>query len=370
MNQISRFKIERLIAEIAMAYKLKLEDLNYYIPRHDEIRPQQTLWLANEVYQNSNVHLVTDITVDREVTLYIDERFIKSMTFVGGVLVDNSFVSAIAGFVKQFKYKFRPELEPEEWLIKGSGNWIHDDQEFKESKMEALTRWILWSKALEKHKLNFDFHSATVLNKKYNFKSRNKRDKNIEKFEVLFDSIFSSLKAYHNAKITVITDNIEGAQKLAFYKSIEKAKLHYEINGQILKKDDYGSFDSCLMQFVDMNIYPMSRFLMPQNNNILMDFENFAIEHVNGTIHNTLKEKGKLYVHYLAAKYNIMSTMFHVLRHSIRKNQYFSRQQEAESSCHLLSNRVHLNFGALVDREIHRFCNNPQNAKFMDLSKL
>lgn len=355
-----------------MTYKLKLEDLSYYIPRHDEIRPQQVLWLANEVYPSSNVSgfLTSSIAKNREVTLYIDERFIGSMTFIGGVLVDNSCVPAIADFVKHVKSEFRPELEPAEWLIKGSGDWIQGSKQHKESKMEAITRWILWSRALEKHKLSFDFHSATVLNKKYDFKSKNKRDKNIEKFEVLFDSIFTSLKAYHDAKIRVVTDNVEGAQKLAFDRSIEKAKSHMKIDGQILKKDDYASLDSCLMQFVDMNIYPMSRFLMPQNNNILMDFENFAFEHVNGTIHRTLQEKGNLYVHYLAAKYKILSELFHVLRHSIRKNQYFPGSQEAESTCHLLSDRVHLNFGALVDQEIHRFCNNPQSAKLMDLSKL
>ncbi|WP_446611033.1 hypothetical protein [Vibrio jasicida] len=351
-------------------YQLRLDDLKYYIPRHDEIRLQDVLWLAGEVHPGSGASGLLTSTINTDVTLYIDERFIKSMTFVGGVLVQDTKASAIAAFVKNVKREFRPSFETDEWLIKGSGEWIHGEIEKKETKMEALTRWILWSRGIEKAKLNFDFHSATILNKKYLFKSKNKRERNVEKFEVVFDSLFSSLKAYKGCNIRVVTDNIEGAQRAAFYNSIEKAKQNYNIAASILVKDDFDSVDSCLMQFVDMNIYPMSRFLMPQNNNILMDFENFALEHVEGTIHKTLEQKGNLYTHFIAAKYKILSELFHVLRHSIRKNQYFQGSKLPESSCHLLSDKVFLNFGANVDAAIHSFCTNPNTAELMDLKKV
>ena len=356
----------------SMMYQLKLEDLNYYIPRHDEIRQQDILWLAPEVHAGANASgLLASATIQsEELTLYIDERFIKDMTFVGGFLVRDIDAPKIAEFVNQIKHEFRPSLDTSEWLIKGSGDWIHGKEVKKESKMEALTRWILWSRSFEKANLNFNFHSATVLNKKYKFKSNNKRDKNIEKFEVLFDSIFTSLKAHSKAKLRVVTDNVDGAQKTAFLNSIATAKQYMNISGDILPKDDFNSLDSCLMQFVDMNIYPLSRFMMPQNNNILMDFENFALEHVNGSIHKTFEEKGNLYTHYLAAKYHILKELFHVLRHSIRKNQYFHGCNEPQSSCHLLSDKIHLNFGSIVDSAIHSFCSNPKGAKLMNLSKL
>jgi len=270
-------------------YQLKLEDLNYYIPRHDQIMAQDILWLAPEVHAGAAASgfLAPSAIQSEEYTLYIDERFIKSMTFVGGFLVRDIDAAKIAGFVNQIKLEFRPSLDTNEWLMKGSGDWIHGDEDKKESKMEALTRWVLWSRSIEKANLNFNFHSATILNKKYNFKSNNKRDKNIEKFEVLFDSIFSSLKAHDKVKLRVVTDNVEGAQKTAFLNSIATAQQNMDIAGEILSKDDFNSLDSSLMQFVDMNIYPLSRFMMPQNNNILMDFENFALEHINGTMHKT-----------------------------------------------------------------------------------
>lgn len=353
-------------------YQLKLEDLNYYIPRHDQIRQQDILWLAPEVHAGSTASgIVTQSsTLNEELTLYIDERFIKSMTFVGGFLVRDVDAPQIADFVNQIKLEFRPSLNTNEWLIKGSGDWVHAAEDKKESKMEALTRWILWSRSIEEANLRFDFHSATVLNKKYKFKSTNKRAKNIEKFEVLFDSIISSLKAHHKAKLRVVTDNVDGAQKTAFLNSIQKAQKYMDISGEILVKEDFNSLDSSLMQFVDMNIYPLSRFMMPQNNNILMDFENFAFEHVNGTIHKTFAEKGNLYTHYLAAKYHILKELFHVLRHSIKKNQYFPDSVVPQSSCHLLAKKIHLNFGSEVDSAIHSFCSNPKNAKLMNLSKL
>ena len=351
-------------------YQLRLDDLNYYIPRHDEIRAQDVLWLAGEVHPGSGASGFTHPEQIEDVTLYIDERFVKSMTFVGGVLVTDAQAKAISDFVASIKMEFRPSLQVDEWLIKGSGDWLHGEVEKKETKMEALTRWILWSRGIEKAKLKFDFHSATILNKKYKFESTNKRSKNIEKFEVVFDSLFSSLKAYKDCNIRIVTDNIEGAQKTAFYNSISKAKAEFNITESILVKDDFGSIDSCLMQFVDMNIYPMSRFLMPQNNNILMDFENFALEHVEGTIHKTLEDKGNLYMHFISAKYKILSKLFHVLRHSIRKNQYFQGSLTPESSCHLLSDKVFLNFGANVDAAVHSFCTNPKDAKLMDLKKV
>ena len=353
-------------------YQLKLEDLNYYIPRHDEIRPQDVLWLASEVYAGSNASGVVTprINPNQELTLYIDERFPKKSTFVGGVLVNNKSAQEIAKFVNDVKREFRPSLSTDEWLIKGSGEWIHNGEDQKETKFEALTRWILWSRSIEKARLDFNFRSATLLNKKYKFKSTNKRDKNIEKFEVLFDSILSTLKAYTGVKLRVVTDNIQGAQRTAFLNSIEKAQRFMNIEGDILVKDDYDGLDSSLMQFVDMNIYPLSRFLLPENGNILMDFENFAFEHVEGTIHKTVEDKGNLYTHYLAAKYYILKELFHVLRHSIRKNQFFSGFDEPLSSCHLLSDKTHLNFGSTIDSAIFSFCSNPQNAKLMDLAKL
>jgi hypothetical protein len=355
-----------------MVYQLKLEDLNYYIPRHDEIRQQDILWLAPEVHVGANASgfIASNAIENEELTLYIDERFIKSMTFVGGFLVRDIDAPKIAKFVNQIKREFRPSLGIDEWLIKGSGEWVHGEENKKESKMEALTRWILWSRSIEKANLNFNFHSATVLNKKYKFKSNNKRDKNIEKFEVLFDSIFTSLKAHNKAKLRVVTDNIDGAQKTAFLNSIATAQLYMDISGEILPKEDFNSLDSNLMQFVDMNIYPLSRFMMPQNNNILMDFEDFALEHVNGSIHKTLEEKGNLYTHYLAAKYHILKELFHILRHSIKKNQYFNGYSEPQSSCHLLSDKTHLNFGSIVDSAIYSFCSTPKGAKLMELSKL
>ncbi|MDK2849304.1 MAG: hypothetical protein PWP34_2657 [Desulfuromonadales bacterium] len=358
-----------------MPYSLSLEDLSYYIPRHDEIRPQDILWLGREVFPGAQASgFVSRFTPnDKCLTLFIDERFAKDFTFIGGVLVLDDCISPIKDFVAQVKSEYRPELRPSEWMIKGSGQWLHDGVEKKETKIEALTRWLLWSRALASRNLSYDFHSATLLSKKYSFKKNKKRAKNIEKFEVIFDALFGTLKAHKQAKIRIVTDNMQGAQLTAFNNSIDKAVQGKSINitdVTILEKEEYDSVDSNLMQFVDMQIYALSRFIMPSNNNILMDFEDFAIEHSEGTIHEAAKRKGNLSIHILAAKYHLLGELFHSLRHTIRKNQYHQGISEPESSCCLLSDRAIKNFGQHIDQSIHSFCSNPTHAKFMDLSKL
>lgn len=356
-----------------MSYNLTIKDLEYYIPRHDQILQEDMVLFVNEVYGNKEISgILRDFTEEgTELTLYLDERFDKQFTFIGGSLFDDRVIENTANFVLEFKNKFRPEMQPNEWMLKGSGKWIYLDKEITESKFEALTRWVLWAKSINLADLNFDFHSVTLLNKKYQYKSKNKRDKNIEKFEVLFDEIFDSLKVHKNARIRIVTDNMKGAQLAGFENSCEKYKEKLNISGvSIIEKQDFSSQESLLLQFVDMQIYAMSRYIVPSNGNILMDFEEFAMEHTNGTIHSTAKNKGDFYLHFMAAKYHILKSIFQKTRLTIRKNQFFEKSNIPESSCRLLSNIKHRNFGDTIDQSIHAFCTNPSNASMLDIHKL
>lgn len=252
-------------------------------------------------------------------------------------------------------------------MIKGSGEWVKDNEKQKETNFEPLTRWLLWTKALKSINPSYSFHSATLIPKKYPFNSSNKRAKNIEKYEAAFDAIFESLKAHKNANISIIIDNVSGSEQKAFYNAIEKARSEYNIsNVTIVEKDDFGGLESSILQFVDMQIYALSRFILPTGSgNILVDFEKYPLEYLTDSYSNSSIEKRDCYMQMASAKFHLIKYLYHNLRFSIKKKLSFENTDDLYSSCCLLTRETNRNYGQNIDELIHSFCTNPQQAKLM-----
>ena len=82
-----------------------------------------------------------------KILFYIDERYgFKANPrhyFVSGISLVDSEKHKIVDFVRQFKKSLRPELNPDEWFLKGSGEWIYNNQKYRETFEEACKRWLL-----------------------------------------------------------------------------------------------------------------------------------------------------------------------------------------------------------------------------------
>lgn len=314
-----------------------------------------------------------------EIYLFIDERKITSKNgnafFLGGILTEKTLLEELNKFTINFKKKFRSDLNPNKWFLKGSGEWINESFESqKESKNEALSRWLLWSNEIEKLDTKYNFHATTTLIDKLEYTHTNKKKKKqeVEYLTRAFENLLTTLLPYKYSKINIVTDNIENTQKEVFEKVFNNAKRNYNLQKfEIIKKNDFASVYSNILQFVDMQIYALSRFIMPTDSgNILMNFEEYAMEHSNKTIFDTAKNKGNYYIHQIASKHHIIGKLYHHFRWKISQNYHLVElDDEALSSVILISKEKHLNFGSIVNSNIFHFLNNPHNAKYFDINK-
>lgn len=314
-----------------------------------------------------------------EIYLFIDERDITSKNgdafFLGGILTEKTLLDEINKFTVNFKKKFRPDLNPHKWFLKGSGEWINENFESqKESKSEALLRWLLWSEEIEKLDTKYNFHATTTLIDKLTYTHTNKKKKKqkAEYLTIAFENLLITLLPYKYSKINIVTDNIENIQKDVFENIFNNSRNKFNLQKfEIIKKDDFASLYSNILQFVDMQIYALSRFIMPTDSgHILMNFEEYVMEYSHKTISNTVKDKGINYIHEIASKHHIIAKLYHHFRWKISQNYHLVElDDEALSSVILISDVTHLNFGYSVNSNIYYFLNHPHNAKYFDINE-
>ena len=357
-----------------MPYKLQLSDFEYEIKENIN---NQMISLAAYVFPGSNWSgYITDYTRSEEkLYLFIDERDLNNgkAFFLGGVLLSQMEITQISNFIINFKKLFRPETNPEDWFIKGSGIWL-DNQDIShyETEEEALTRWILWAKEIIKLRASYTIHSSTTLREKIQYTHRKRKKKKSEYYKITFESLLDTLMQHQYANITIVTDNIEGGQKKAFDEVLENytGKINVE-ELLIIKKENFNSEFSNILQFVDMQIYAISRFIMPTDSgNILMGFEEFAREHSNKTIKDTMREKGNFYIHMMAAKNHIIAQLYHHLRHRISTGLHMLEFNDLESSSMVLNAKnTYIDFGSDVDKSIWHFITNVGSSKNFNIDK-
>lgn len=361
-----------------MTYKLTDKDFEYYRARFDEIRSSQILNLMYHVLPGAGASgFISEYTKPEEdLVLIIDEREDQENLFIGGVLISRADLKELKLFVNKFKKKFRPELNEDSWFLKGSGKCLFENEKGKvdersDSKEEALTRWVLWSKSLTDLKIYYQFHSCTLAKNKYIPRENSTRKKNIERYAVAYENLFDSLEQHKYSKIQIITDNLEGAQRTALEEVSEKYLGRYNNLSEkplIAPKKDFSTEISLALQFVDMQIYAMSRFIYPSGKNVLMDFENIAQESARGNLENVIKTKGDYEVHLMDAKYHIISDIFHHLKNKFITNLCSPNYEMPISSMVLVTNVIYRNFGYDVSKAVFDFCNIPQREITFDLT--
>lgn len=335
-----------------MPYQLTAKDYEFFIPGHDQICQDDILPLSFNVLPGAKGSgmVVNYINPSTKLTLYLDERENNNHLFIGGILLCSHDAIKIKHSIDQYKKNFRPEIDENSWFLKGSGECVYSDGKLQDSQEEALTRWILWAKYLDVVQEYYEFYSCSLNKCKFTGNA-------LERYHIVYKILFTTLERLRFCDITVVTDNLDtnGAQ----YKGLQKAIL--EASGSLvaklnlvspIPKQDFSSIHSGCLQFVDMQIYAMSRFIFPSGNNILMDFEKYLYALSNGTIGTLDKDS----VYYMSAKYQILKKIFHHLRHRIVKNLLSANYDQPLSSMSIISTQKCLNFGSNVDRAIHRFC--------------
>ncbi len=347
-----------------MAYKLTTEDFNFFIPPADRIQQNDILDLRYHLLPGAqgSGDLTHYFHPDTELVLYLDERENDQHFFIGGVLVakDESILSRL----DNYKSIFRPELLPRTWFLKGSGSWLLNNEVQEESEDEALTRWILWAKLLKSFDIHYRFHSCSVNKQKIVYQAKSRKKKNVERYQRAYETLFRTLEQQKHCKIKVVSDNVEGAQLTGLQNAVETSNTYLEHKIELqspIPKEDCHSNESGWLQFVDMQIYALSRFISPSGENVLMDFEKFAYSHAMKTIQQDLANRTPTEQRFFVAKYYILREIFHHLRHHFDTNILSRNYREPLSTMALVSEYSHLNFAFLIDQAIFNFCNTPNS---------
>ncbi len=356
-----------------MPYQLTAKDYEYFIPNANQIQQDDILQLTYHVLPGAkgSGFQVNYINPHTELTLYLDERENDEHLFIGGILLKSSDSIQIKKSLDLYKNKFRPELLADSWFLKGSGAWLNSDGSQVESSYEALTRWMLWAKHLKTIDTYYQFHSCSLNKSRFVGSEKSRQKQNIERYQTVYKTLFKTLEQLRFCNITIITDNVEGAQYIGLKNAISEANGNLVTNLNLvppIRKEDFSSADSACLQFVDMQIYAMSRFIFPSGNNVLMEFEKFAYEHANGTIQKTLENLSEQERYFMIAKYYVLKDIFQHLRHKIVKRLLSPNYDEPVSSMSIISDNEYLNFGSDVDYAIHRFCNIPNSSITFDFT--
>lgn len=349
-----------------MPYQLEEKDYEFFMPHADQVLVEQVLMLGYNIlpgvggwsgFQAQYFH------PDNEVTLYLDERENDTHLFIGGCLVGSNEAKDILPELARFKSEFRPENDPMTWFLKGSGMHVGveaDVEDEENLRQDALSRWVLWTKFLKSFNCYYRFHSVSVNKQKFVHVETGRKQKNVERYRRAYESLFKTLEQNRHCKITVVTDNVEGAQLTGLQQAVENSDNILErkiILSPPVPKEDFTSVESSWLQFVDMQIYALSRFIFPSGENVLMKFEKYPYDSAKGNVQVSedpvvINKQG-----YEVARYFILKDIFHHIRGRFVVRLVSPYYEGTISSMACISDKEVLNFADLVDQSIHGFCN-------------
>lgn len=324
------------------------------------------------------------VNVDLKKSIYLDERGdrnpnVKSALdyfFIGGVEVNDKDKATIIQFVRDFKAKLYPEQDSNSWELKGASNpaFIGDSNLSKEEngklhKLAAENKWGMWAKAIEAARLPYKLHGSFI--KLSQFKANNPAATeedviktafiNVAYKFVNFACVDRHLDQNRQWDYTIFPsrfyfDNVTGLQEKAVLEAFQEYPAHYPhiANGfcvgqnlSFITNERFDDDDELMMQFVDMQIYALTRFLSPSRGkgndsaNILIDFEEYVYK-------LPLIQKNELQVsndelrRISELHYNVVP-LFHDIQN--RFHRFGWKDERPATSLSLISDDVYENFG-------------------------
>ncbi|MEZ9679868.1 DUF3800 domain-containing protein [Vibrio splendidus] len=259
------------------------------------------------------------VNVDLAKSIYLDERGDRNPNvtstldyfFIGGVEVFNRDKKRIIDFVRSFKIELYPDRDPDGWELKGASNpsffknkELSNEDNRKLDKAAAENKWSRWSKALRTNRLEYKLYGSFVKLSDFKEKFPECTEKDVIKSAfvnvaykfvnfgcVQRDLDENRLWDYIIYPSTFYFDNVTNLQEKSVLEAFKEYPEHYPhiANGfcvgnnlNFITNENYNDDDEIMMQFVDMQIYALSRFLSPsrgkaQNSaNILINFEEYV----------------------------------------------------------------------------------------------
>jgi hypothetical protein len=348
------------------------------------IHKKRVILQARYMLRGSSLRLL--INVDRAKSLYLDERGERKPVigaspdffFVGGVEIYNSQKEEVADFVRTFKSRLHPEEDGASWELKGGNN-----PPFDNGKLDsAQKKWSAWSSYQDE--LSFDYKVYGSFVKLSDFASNNlgAGEKDVIKTAFLeVAKVFvncgciethiheSGEKELELLPSNFIFDNVDNMQEEAINEAFLEHSSEFEHlskqfaigkNLKIINNNNYDDTDELIMQFVDMQIYALTKFLYPiksetnDKGNMLVNFEKYPYllpKLQAGTVKLETSELKEI-----SEFFHSITNLFHNIRHRFHRFGW-NEQSEQVTSLSLISDKTYVEFGIETHSLMANFCN-------------
>lgn len=312
--------------------------------------------------EQQKIYLFIDEKGDRSPKNKLNEPFILL-----GVSIKERYINEFYQKMIEFKLKLRPSDDPLSWELKGKRG--HFDEGQKVDLNTLRKTWEEFSQFISS--LTIPFHTYCVIsnkNKIMNSKEYSNLDWSEKRYENSFirvnfySLLFSFLILEQRNENIVIQENgitsIENQFPFEVY--------YDDMNNKVINKQFNAIFNSCLsdlkvlqncnlqfvkfendkleclgIEFVDMIIYVLHRFLIGKD------------------VINLSDNYDSLFKYY--------SSILHSIRHSFIKNHYFGKIENGFSSCVLLSDYKDYNFAVSLENELFKVSHGKKSWNGLDL---
>lgn len=342
------------------------------------------------------------INVDRAKSLYLDERGSRKpiegvnpdFFFIGGVEIYDSQKEEVAEFVRQFKRMLYPEQNGSTWELKGAKNPKFDSNGLK----SAQTKWAAWSCYMNKMSFDYKVYGSFIKLSDYLVNNPQACEKDVIKTAFLdvakvfvnCGCVESHITTCAGADLELLPsnfvfDNVDNLQEEAIHEAFAEHSSEFKHlserfsigkNLKIIRNSNYDDTDELVMQFVDMQIYALTRFLYPIRNGveetkgqILVNFEEYP--YLLPKLQSGELKLNTLDLKQISEFFSSITNLFHNIRHRFHRFGWNDSHQQV-TSLSLIADQIYVDFGFETHILMADFCNNfkyPDGALFNKLNR-
>lgn len=342
--------------------------------------------LTNKLLHTWSTNLKLVVNVDKAKSLYLDERGERKprmgaspdFFFIGGIEINDSQKSAVADFVRSFKKRLHPGQDHTQWELKGASNPEFDHGELS----SAQQKWSEWSAYQNELPFEYKVYGTFVKLSEFSKVNQDAEEKDVIKAAFLeVAKLFVNsgcIQRHFNIKTgeefelfpsNLIFDNIDNIQRESIEEAFSEHSSEFKFlserfsigkNLKIITNNNYDETDELIMQFVDMQIYALTKFLYPirtlknEKGNILVNFEKYPYimpKLQSGEVKLSTQELKDI-----SEFFHSITNLFHSIRHRFHRFG-FNENQEQVTSLSLIADRSYVDFGLEVHSTMADFCN-------------
>jgi len=304
--------------------------------------------------------------------VFVDEKMGRKSFMTVGICTDLAGMVKINSFICRLKAELIPSLDPDAWYIKGSGDWRKDKKKLltdSDGKESILKMWKFIGQNIGELSSSYKIIGAAILTEA--FYEKNGKQDPVEMLKCVTASLIDKISLVTDKPVQFFTDELNGREEKTQLEILNLASKMYE-DGEyntnlvswhkIGKGQDESPLHSAMLQFTDIIVYALYRFIFPseaKNFNLLAESQVLPYLTISDTFMENYEEKGTDWYLNICDYYNNASKLYHHIRFQFVKNMWaeIGGKSELVSSFSIEGKTINRNFADEIDGAIWNFYN-------------